>query len=42
MHERTQGLNAAAAHAVAAAVGIDPGPDTVIAEVLPADKVDVV
>jgi Cu+-exporting ATPase len=27
---------------VAAEVGIDPGPDTVIAEVLPADKVDVI
>ena len=27
---------------MAAQVGIDPGPDTVIAEVLPADKVDVV
>ena len=36
------GDNTAAARAVAAQVGIDPGPDTVIAEVLPADKVDVV
>jgi Cu+-exporting ATPase len=36
------GDNTAAAQAVAAQVGIDPGPDTVIAEVLPADKVDVV
>jgi len=34
------GDNAAVAHAVAAQVGIDP--DNVIAEVLPADKVDVV
>ncbi|MCA1706443.1 MAG: heavy metal translocating P-type ATPase [Actinobacteria bacterium] len=36
------GDNTAVAHAVAAQVGIDPGPDTVIAEVLPADKVEVV
>jgi Cu+-exporting ATPase len=36
------GDNERAARAVAAEVGIDPGPDTVIAEVLPADKVDVV
>ncbi|WP_448610093.1 heavy metal translocating P-type ATPase [Geodermatophilus sp. URMC 60] len=36
------GDNTAAARAVAAAVGIDPGPDTVIAEVLPAGKVAVV
>ncbi|HTF53917.1 MAG TPA: heavy metal translocating P-type ATPase [Pseudonocardia sp.] len=36
------GDNAAAAAAVAAQVGIDPGPDTVIAEVLPADKVNIV
>jgi Cu+-exporting ATPase len=36
------GDNFAAAQAVATQVGIDPGPDTVIAEVLPADKVDVV
>jgi Cu+-exporting ATPase len=36
------GDNTVAAHAVAAQVGIDPGPDTVIAEVLPADKVDVI
>ncbi|HET7386483.1 MAG TPA: heavy metal translocating P-type ATPase [Nocardioidaceae bacterium] len=36
------GDHAAVAGAVAAEVGIDPGPDTVIAEVLPADKVDVV
>jgi Cu+-exporting ATPase len=33
------GDNAAAARAVAVQVGIDPGPDTVIAEVLPAGKV---
>ncbi|HMU79388.1 MAG TPA: heavy metal translocating P-type ATPase [Microthrixaceae bacterium] len=36
------GDNATVARSVAASVGIDPGPDTVIAEVLPADKVDVV
>jgi Cu+-exporting ATPase len=36
------GDNAAVARSVAADVGIDPGPDTVIAEVLPKDKVDVV
>ncbi len=36
------GDNARAARAVAAEVGIDAGPDTVIADVLPADKVDVV
>jgi P-type Cu+ transporter len=36
------GDNAGAARAVAAQVGIDPGPDTVIAEVLPQDKVDVI
>jgi Cu+-exporting ATPase len=36
------GDNAAVARTVAAEVGIDPGPDTVIAEVLPKDKVDVV
>jgi len=36
------GDNAAVARSVAAQVGIDPGPDTVIAEVLPADKVEVV
>ncbi|MFC5996283.1 heavy metal translocating P-type ATPase [Pseudonocardia hispaniensis] len=36
------GDNAAAARTVAAQVGIDPGPDTVIAEVLPADKLDVI
>ena len=36
------GDNEAVARAVAAEVGIDPGPDTVIAEVLPQDKVDVV
>jgi P-type Cu+ transporter len=35
------GDNERSARAVAAEVGIDPGPDTVIAEVLPADKVDV-
>jgi Cu+-exporting ATPase len=33
------GDNARVAEAVAAQVGIDPGPDTVIAEVMPADKV---
>lgn len=36
------GDNAAVAASVAAEVGIDPGPDTVISEVMPADKVDVV
>jgi Cu+-exporting ATPase len=36
------GDNAAVARSVAAEVGIDPGADTVIAEVLPKDKVDVV
>ena len=36
------GDNAAVARSVAATVGIDPGPDNVIAEVLPADKVEVV
>jgi P-type Cu+ transporter len=36
------GDNAAVARAVAAEVGIDLGPDTVIAEVLPADKVEVI
>jgi Cu+-exporting ATPase len=36
------GDNEAVARTVAEAVGIDPGPDTVIADVLPADKVDVV
>ena len=36
------GDNTAVANAVAAEVGIPPGPDTVIAEVMPADKVDVV
>jgi P-type Cu+ transporter len=36
------GDNEAVARTVAAEVGIDPGPDTVIAEVLPKDKVDVV
>jgi Cu+-exporting ATPase len=36
------GDNGAVARAVAAEVGIDVGPDTVIAEVLPADKVDVI
>jgi Cu+-exporting ATPase len=36
------GDNTAVARNVAAQVGIDPGPDTVIAEVLPADKVEVV
>jgi Cu+-exporting ATPase len=36
------GDSSAVARNVAAAVGIDPGSDTVIAEVLPADKVDVV
>ena len=36
------GDNATVARAVAEAVGIDPGPDTVIAEVMPSDKVAVV
>jgi Cu+-exporting ATPase len=36
------GDNEAVAATVAEAVGIEPGPDTVIAGVLPADKVDVV
>ncbi|NNM47811.1 heavy metal translocating P-type ATPase [Knoellia koreensis] len=36
------GDNATVANAVATQVGIDPGPETVIAEVLPADKVDVI
>ncbi|MGH3445681.1 MAG: heavy metal translocating P-type ATPase, partial [Nocardioidaceae bacterium] len=36
------GDHASVARTVAAEVGIDRGPDTVIAEVLPADKVDVV
>ncbi|WP_404850695.1 heavy metal translocating P-type ATPase [Dietzia kunjamensis] len=36
------GDNAAVAASVAAEVGIDPGPATVISEVMPADKVDVV
>jgi P-type Cu+ transporter len=36
------GDNRTVAHAVAAEVGIEPGPDTVIAEVMPEDKVDVV
>ncbi|MGQ0483710.1 MAG: heavy metal translocating P-type ATPase, partial [Pseudonocardia sp.] len=36
------GDNTAAARAVAAQVGIDPGPDTVIAEVLPAEKLEVI
>jgi Cu+-exporting ATPase len=36
------GDNASVAATVAAEVGIDPGPDTVIAEVLPQDKVAVV
>ena len=36
------GDNQAAARSVASQVGIDPGPDTVIAEVMPADKVAVV
>ncbi len=36
------GDNATVARAVAAQVGIDAGPDTVIAEVMPADKVAVV
>jgi Cu+-exporting ATPase len=36
------GDNAATARSVAAQVGIDPGPDTVIAEVLPQEKVDVI
>ncbi len=36
------GDNTAAARAVAVQVGIDPGPATVIAEVLPAEKLDVI
>ena len=36
------GDNARVARAVADEVGIDPGPDTVVADVLPADKVAVV
>ncbi|MBB6376898.1 Cu+-exporting ATPase [Pseudonocardia eucalypti] len=36
------GDNAEVARTVAAEVGIDPGPETVIAEVLPAQKLDVV
>ena len=36
------GDNRAAAEAVAAEVGIEPGPDTVIADVLPADKLAVI
>lgn len=36
------GDNAAVARSVAVEVGIDPGPDTVMAEVLPADKVAVI
>ncbi len=36
------GDNTGAARAVAAQVGIDPGPDTVIAEVLPEGKVEVI
>ncbi|OAH63571.1 carbonate dehydratase [Dietzia cinnamea] len=36
------GDNAAVATSVAAEVGIDPDPETVIAEVMPADKVEVV
>ena len=36
------GDNAAVARTVAGQVGIDPGPETVIAEVMPADKVEVV
>jgi Cu+-exporting ATPase len=36
------GDNETAARTVADAVGIDPGPETVIAEVLPAGKVDVI
>jgi P-type Cu+ transporter len=36
------GDNEAVARAVAAEVGIDPGPDTVVAEVLPAEKVEVI
>jgi Cu+-exporting ATPase len=36
------GDNATVAASVAAAVGIDPGPDTVIADVMPADKVAVI
>jgi Cu+-exporting ATPase len=36
------GDNTAVARSVAGQVGLDPGPDTVIAEVMPADKVEVV
>ncbi len=36
------GDNAAVARTVASQVGIDPGPETVISEVMPADKVEVV
>ena len=36
------GDNATVARNVAHQVGIDPGPDTVIAEVMPSDKVDVI
>jgi len=36
------GDNAAVARSIAEEVGIEPGPDTVIAEVMPADKVDVI
>lgn len=36
------GDNATVARTVADQVGIDPGPDTVIAEVMPADKVEVI
>ncbi len=36
------GDNTAVARSVAEQVGIDPGPETVVAEVLPKDKVDVV
>ncbi|MFC4949293.1 heavy metal translocating P-type ATPase [Pseudonocardia sp. GCM10023141] len=36
------GDNPAAAASVAAQVGIDPGPDTVIAQVLPADKLEII
>jgi Cu+-exporting ATPase len=36
------GDNARVAASVAQQVGIDPGPDTVISEVMPADKVDVI
>jgi Cu+-exporting ATPase len=36
------GDNQTVARAVAAEIGIEPGPDTVIAEVLPAEKVEVV